>query len=33
MSNDNGLVDEYEKLEVQKKEIEQKETELKTKII
>ncbi len=33
MSNDNGLVDEYEKLEVQKKEIEQKEAELKNKII
>lgn len=33
MSNDNGLVDEYEKLEVQKKEIESKEAELKTKIV
>jgi len=33
MSNDNGLVDEYEKLESLKKEIEQKETELKNKII
>src|SRR3989338_6488954 len=33
MSNDNGLVDEYEKLEVQKKEIEQREAELKDKII
>ena len=33
MSNDNGLVDEYEKLEAQKKEIEQKEAELKDKII
>src|SRR3989344_4123134 len=33
MSNDNGLVDEYEKLENQKKEIEQKEEELKIKLI
>ena len=33
MSNDNGLVDEYEKLEVQKKEIEQREAELKDRII
>ncbi len=33
MSNDNGLVDEYEKLESQKKEIETKEAELKNKII
>jgi len=33
MSNDNGLVDEYEKLEVQKKEIETKEAELKNKIV
>ncbi len=33
MSNDNGLVDEYENLEKQKKEIEQKEEELKKKII
>ena len=33
MSNDEGLVDEYEKLEAQKKEIEQKENELKKKII
>ncbi len=33
MSNDNGLVDEYEKLEAQKKEIETKEVELKSKII
>src|SRR3989344_912854 len=33
MSNDNGLVDEYEKLEAQKKEIEQREAELKDKII
>ncbi|MCX6748578.1 MAG: hypothetical protein NT076_03155 [Candidatus Pacearchaeota archaeon] len=33
MSNDNGLVDEYEKLESLKKEIEQKEAELKNKII
>ncbi len=33
MSNDNGLVDEYEKLEAQKKEIETKEAELKNKII
>src|SRR3989344_3932429 len=33
MSNDNGLVDEYEKLENQKKEIEQKEEELKKRII
>jgi len=32
MSNDNGLVDEYEKLAIQKKEIEQKEIELKNKI-
>ena len=33
MSNDDGLVDEYEKLEVQRKEIEAKEMELKNKII
>lgn len=33
MSNDNGLVDEYEKLENQKKEIETKEEILKTKLI
>lgn len=33
MSNDNGLVDEYEKLENLKKEIESKEEELKNKII
>jgi len=33
MSNDNGLIDEYEKLESQKKEIELKEAELKKKII
>lgn len=33
MSNDNGLVDEFEKLEAQKKEIEQKEVELKKKLI
>ncbi|MEK6824257.1 MAG: hypothetical protein AABX12_01825 [Nanoarchaeota archaeon] len=33
MSNDNGLVDEYEKLQSLKKEIEAKEEELKTKII
>ncbi|MBL7147758.1 MAG: hypothetical protein ISS82_02945 [Nanoarchaeota archaeon] len=33
MSNDNGLIDEYEKLEIQKKEIEIKEQELKNKII
>jgi len=33
MSNDNGLVDEYEKLESLKKEIEVKEQELKNKII
>lgn len=33
MSNDNGLVDELEKLENQKKDIEQKEEELKKKII
>lgn len=33
MSNDNGLVDEFENLEKQKKEIEQKEQELKQKII
>jgi len=33
MSNDNGLIDEYEKLENQKREIEQKEAELKEKII
>ncbi len=32
MSNDNGLVDEYEKLAIQKKEIEQKEIELKNKL-
>ena len=33
MANDNGLIDEYEKLEGQKKEIEEKEKELKEKII
>ncbi len=33
MPNDNGLIDEYEKLEAQKKEIETKEAELKNKII
>ena len=33
MSNDNGLVDEFEKLQMQKKEIEQKEEELKKRII
>jgi hypothetical protein len=33
MANDNGLIDEYEKIEIQKKEIEQKEEELKKKII
>lgn len=33
MSNDNGLVDEYEKLQKLKKEIETKEEELKKKII
>ena len=33
MSNDNGLVDEFEKLEILKKEIEAKEEELKKKII
>ena len=33
MSNDNGLVDEFEKLENQKKEIDQKEEELKIKLI
>jgi len=33
MSNDNGLVDEYEKLEKSKKEIETKEVELKNKLI
>ncbi len=33
MSNDNGLVDEYERLEKQKKEIEEREEELKKKII
>ncbi|MFH0755545.1 MAG: hypothetical protein V1910_02670, partial [bacterium] len=33
MSNDNGLIDEFEKLENLKKELEQKETELKKKII
>jgi len=33
MSNDNGLVDEYEKLENQKKEIEAREEELKKRII
>lgn len=33
MSNDNGLVDEYEKVESQKKEIEQREEELKKRII
>jgi len=33
MSNDNGLVDEYEKLQTLKMEIEQKEAELKDKII
>jgi len=33
MSNDNGLVDEYEKLESLKKDIESKEEALKNKII
>ena len=33
MSNDNGLVDELEKVENTKKELEQKEEELKKKII
>ncbi|MBI2629860.1 hypothetical protein HYW76_02050 [Candidatus Pacearchaeota archaeon] len=33
MSNDNGLIDEYEKLEIQKKEIEQKEEDIKKRII
>ena len=33
MSNDNGLVDEYEKIESQKKAIEQREQELRNKII
>ena len=33
MSNDNGLIDEYEKLEFQKKEIEQKEGEIKKKLL
>ena len=33
MSNDNGLIDEYETLEAKKKEIEQREAELKKKII
>lgn len=33
MANDNGLIDEYERLESQKKEIEAKEEELKKKII
>jgi len=33
MSNDNGLIDEFEKLESQRKEIEVKEDELKKKII
>jgi|SRR3989344_6322568 len=33
MSNDNGLIDKYEKLEIQKKEMEEKEKELKEKII
>ena len=33
MANDNGLIDEYEKLENQKKELEQKEDELKKRII
>lgn len=33
MSNDNGLIDEYESLEKQKKEIVQKEEELKKKLI
>ena len=33
MTNDNGLVDEYEKIQNLKKEIEQKEEELKEKII
>lgn len=33
MSNDNGLVDEYEKLNLSKKELELKEEELKKKII
>src|SRR3989344_1289344 len=33
MSNDNGLIDEYAKLEIQKKEIGEKEKELREKII
>jgi hypothetical protein len=33
MSNDNGLVDEYEKIKIQKQEIEAKEEELRNKII
>ena len=33
MSNDNGLIDEYVKLEIQKKEIEDKEKELREKLI
>ena len=33
MPNDNGLIDEYEKLESQKKDIEQREDELKKEII
>jgi hypothetical protein len=33
MTNDNGLVDEYEKLQIQKSEIELKEEELRNKII
>lgn len=33
MANDNGLIDEYENLQIQKKEIETKEEELKKKII
>ena len=33
MANDNGLIDEYENLEKQRKEIEVKEEELKRKII
>ena len=33
MSNDNGLIDEYVKLEIQKKEIEEKEKELREKLI
>lgn len=33
MTNDNGLVDEYEKLQIQKKDIERKEEEIKRKIV